>query len=335
MSGDTIMTAVGRDAIAKMIMDNASYFKFGEGGFVLSGEAIEIIEDSASGTDNIYNYTVTGGDFEIVDVDTLTKTFSISGLYSTYFPAGTQIAVEGSTANDGKYTVASASEGGGQTDIIVNETIPDATIDGNLYVDHLPIARGYTTDATHHPCVVEEISPGPIVVQSMSDTTGTGNLTGTGGSGTVNYKSGLLHIVFNSNVGIGNQVRIRFKYHDVRKIAAVGEAYEDLESALSPDAPDGEPELFTYRKYFGGGTPPDTDSVFTSRGAGYGTVRGVLKLREWEGIDDGRAATWGGIPFYFEAGVFDADDVLIAYMTFDKTRHTGGNIVRHKIDFVV
>lgn len=46
---------------------------------------------------------------------------------------GDTISVVGSTGNDGFYTVAAVSFGAGKTTVQVDETIPDATSDGDLF----------------------------------------------------------------------------------------------------------------------------------------------------------------------------------------------------------
>jgi hypothetical protein len=401
MSGGVVFTSVGRDEMVKILQARIKYFKLGEGGFVLSGETIEVIEASEPAGKKIYDHVITGGDFDIVGVaqvetgqhtgpdnsadlvdsgaawtvnefagdkvnnltdgsdgvgvsNTATTVvavlsggtdddwdisdqyqidinkFTIAGLYASYFPVGARVKVEGSTGNDGLYTVEAVVEAGGDTIIKVEEAIPSAVIDGSLYVNHLPIALGKTTGGTHYPLVVEELTPGLVVVQSISDTTAEGVLAGDG-VGTINYKNGSLHIVFNSDVGVGNSVRVRFKYHDARKDASGGSGYTYLESSGSPVAADGERELFTFTKEFGA----DAETIITFRGVGFGTIRCTLKLQLWEGIDDGRGATYGGVPFYFEGGVFDDNDVLLAYFTFDKERKTGSVIIEHTVDFVI
>lgn len=57
--------------------------------------------------------------------------FSVATDLTAYFPTGTRFTVSGSTGNDGTYTVVSASFTV-NTDIIVEEAIPDATVDGSI-----------------------------------------------------------------------------------------------------------------------------------------------------------------------------------------------------------
>jgi hypothetical protein len=328
VAGGSVVTTLGRDKISQLIGDNIAYFKIGEGGFNLSGLATEIIDAASPGWINIYDYTITGGDFVITDVNVGTKKFEVAGKKAGYFPDGTQIRVEGSTGNDGVYTVAGTTEFV-DTLIEVEEVIPSGVVDGIIYADHLPIALGPVSDATHYPLRVEELTPGDVLVQHVEDTTGIGDLTGSGASeGTVNYKSGALHVEFENDVAVGNKVVVKFKYHDTRKAAVSGEGYDKLMADDSPIAPDGDPELYSYKKLVEPG-----DIVF--RGVGWGTVRCTMTLAAGEAIDDGRGASYGGIPYYFEMGIFDSDDVLLAYMTFDKERKTGAVTITHTIDVVV
>lgn len=62
-----------------------------------------------------------------------TKTFVIVGDLTARILIGDTISIVGSTANDGFYTVADVSVSLGKTNIVVDETVPDATADGNLY----------------------------------------------------------------------------------------------------------------------------------------------------------------------------------------------------------
>lgn len=331
MSGSGIKTTVGLDYLADLLQGDISYFKLGEGGFILSPEITETIDDSASGTEDTYSHTISGGDFAIIDIDLVTNEVEISGEYAEFFPDGVLVTIENSTGNDGNYTVAvgGASEVGGNTLIELDEALSSATADGTIYVQRLPVAKGATDDSTHFPLVVEEIAAGPTVVQSITDTTGEGTLSGDG-SGSINYKTGALSVVFDTAVAGGNIVQVRFKYHDQKKDASVGVDYTDLESANSSVATDGYPELFTFSKSFGA----DVDTTVTVRGTGYATVRCSMKLQSVEGIDDGRAGTYGGTPFFFEGGVFGSDDTLIGYFTFDKQRKVAPLELEHTFDFI-
>jgi hypothetical protein len=331
MSGSGVKTTVGLDAIANMLQAQISYFKIGEGGFILSPEVTEVIDASASGAEDNYTHTISGGDFAIIDINLVTNEVEISGEYADFFPGDVLVRIENSSGNDGAYTVDSggATESGGNTFIKFNETIPVDTADGLIYVTRLPVAIGPSDDSTHYPLVVEEITGISTVVQSVTDTTGEGGLTGDG-TGTINYKTGALDVTFDDPVGAGNVVRVRFKYHDRRKDASVGVAYTDIEAIGSPLASDGNPELFTFTKSFGA----DVDTEVIVRGTGYATVRCKMKLQAVEGIDDGRGSSYGGTPYYFEGGIFDSNDVLIAYFTFDKQRKVAPLEIVHTFDFI-
>ena len=176
----------------------------------------------------------------------------------------------------------------------MEEDLASAVPDGVIYVDHLPVAFGPADDLYHYPLVVEERTPGDVLVQSLSDTTGIGNLTGDG-TGTINYKDGDLHVEFTNDVQTGNSVKVKFKNRNAKKDVSGGSGYSTLEAddpTISPDAPDGNPELFSYRKDF-------TSGDIVERGVGYGTIRCTMRLDTGEAMDDGRGATYGGIPFYF------------------------------------
>lgn len=87
--------------------------------------------------------------FAINAVDTGTKTFTHNSADITdSFPAGQQFRVTGSTGNDGWYTVVSSSFST-NTDIIVEETIPDTTADGNMEVDEYYVIDTATAAPTN------------------------------------------------------------------------------------------------------------------------------------------------------------------------------------------
>lgn len=320
MSGELIFTILGRDAIAEHLLDHITKFRFGEGGFVKSGLVTETIDAATTGTVKSYSFTVTGGDFDIIGVAIATDTISVTGDQTEFFEVGAVVKIIGSTANDGTYTVASATFGATDTDIVLNEDITDATTDGKIYVDKLPICKGPSIDQFHHPVAVIEYN-GVTPVQKFEDTTGTGTLTqtlgGTLGTGELNYKNGVSTFEFENYPGSGHTVVIEFKYANEPKAPTAGET--ELYSQ-------GDSSLYTYERDF-------ISSELTLRGAGYATLRCVMALTASQGIDDGDA--YGGTPFYFEGGLFDEDDVLLVYFTFDKERKTGGTTMSHTVDMKV
>jgi hypothetical protein len=406
MAGAVIFPSEGRDEFVRMLQEKLLYFRFGEGGFQLSPETeVDFLTGSATDT---FSYVISSGQHSIVSISQISDTFWIDGDHTATFAAGDIIVVEGSTGNDGLYNLDNVVYSAPNTFLYVVEEIPSGVIDGELSLDGLPIAKGPGDDDKHYPLVIEALNfSGTVVEQTLTDTTGAGVLTGDG-SGTVNYKTGQVNIVWDTPVLSSRLIRTRFKYHAAKKDVSGGAGYLDLESAYhynvifeqstgdyfriagdvvgefagvpkieisgstyndgiytvssvslssgntfvyvtesiettvaSPAttkmrhlSADGKPELFFYDKEFGGGVPPDTQAIITFRGEGYGTIRCELRLRESEGTDDGHGA-YGGSPFYYEAGVFTEDDVMVAYMTFDKTKHTGANIIEHTCDFVV
>jgi len=319
MSGSIILTTVGRDEIAKYLVGEVSgkihKFRLGEGGFLKSTLVEDVIEASATGLEYHYTYTVTGGDFDITDVTIGTDTFKVAGDKTEFFVTGAQARVIGSTGNDGNYTVASSSFAAGETSIVVDEDVTDATVDGKIFIDRLPILKGPSIDSYHHPMKVVEYN-GVTPVQTIEDTTGTGDLTGDG-TATINYKYGTLDINFAVNVTAGNSVVVEYKYANTPIAPDASKTMLDSQSATG---------LFTFEKEF---IPAD----FTFRGVGLGTERVKCFLTSSEGIDDGDS--YGGTPYFFEGGVFDEDDVMLCYFTFDKERKRGSTTITHNVDFIV
>jgi len=320
MAGQNIFTTVGRDAVAWHLRLGMAKFKLGEGGFVKSNLVTEVITASATGNSKLYNYVITGGDFEITGVNQGSKTFTIAGDQTSFFVVGARIRVEDSTGNDGLYTVVSAAFGT-STDIVVTESIPSATVDGDLMVDRLPICKGPVEDALHHITAVVEYN-GVVPVQKLEDTTGTGGLTqtlgGTLGVGEVNYKNGTLLAGFENNVGAGNSLVVEYKYANIPK--APNASKTELES-------EGDSSLYTFEKDL-------VETDFSVRGPGFATLRVNLHLTQPEGIDDGFAG-YGGTPFYFEGGIYDSDDVLLLYFTFDKEKKLGSTEITHTVDLLI
>jgi len=82
--------------------------------------------------------------YAVTAVDTGSKTFTISGDHATTINANadsSQIRINGSTGNDALYTLVSATKNGANTDIVVSETVSDATADGNVFVGITPVLK--------------------------------------------------------------------------------------------------------------------------------------------------------------------------------------------------
>jgi hypothetical protein len=328
MSGNSIFTSVGRDALVQHVVEHVVKFRLGEGGFVKSGLITELIDSGAVGGEDNYTYTITGGDFSIIAVNQGTKVFTVTGDQRQYLAVDSQVIVMESTGNNGRYTVVSTALNGSDTDITVYEAIPDSTADGQLYVSKLPILkRGMSPlpaeNEHHHPMAVVEyhtsVDPGNIV-QKFEDLNGNGTLTqtiGGSGTGTVNYKTGALDVTFENPVASGNIVTAEYKYANVPK--------QPLESKSILES-QGDAALFTFEKDLSSGD-------FSFKGTGWATVRATAFLSESEGIDDGDS--YGGTPYYFEGGLFDENDVLLCYFTFDKQRKLGSATITHQIDYII
>ena len=71
----------------------------------------------------------------IVGVNAGTDTISIFGDYTSKLGAGVRCVVTDSTGNDGVYTVSSAAYDSTNTNITMNEDVPDGTVDGYLMFD--------------------------------------------------------------------------------------------------------------------------------------------------------------------------------------------------------
>ena len=72
-------------------------------------------------------------EFAITGVNQGAKTFTIAGDQTSKIAANDKIRVDGSTNNDGIYNVVSSTLNGGNTDIVVTETIQDGTVDGEIW----------------------------------------------------------------------------------------------------------------------------------------------------------------------------------------------------------
>lgn len=97
----------------------------------------------STGDDPANNITAVAICFEtdetdaITAVSTVSKRFTIAGSSASKYATNSVIAVQGSTANDAEYTVASVSEAGGNTLIVVNETVASAVADGVISKQYL------------------------------------------------------------------------------------------------------------------------------------------------------------------------------------------------------
>lgn len=72
-------------------------------------------------------------------VDGAGGSVQVSGDHTGEFAAGTDFTIVGSSSNDGSYTVASVSESGGTTTIVIeaDQTLADTTADGDVHVGEI------------------------------------------------------------------------------------------------------------------------------------------------------------------------------------------------------
>ena len=89
---------------------------------------------------NEFNFSAydSGSEDTITAVNTGTPSFTVAGDVTAKLGHGFQIRVEGSTGNNGPYTVETATFGGGSTVIVTEEAIPDATVDGHIHIQSMP-----------------------------------------------------------------------------------------------------------------------------------------------------------------------------------------------------
>ncbi len=80
--------------------------------------------------------------YAVTAVDQVAKKFTIGGNHASVIAA--PLRINGSTGNDGLYTLVSATDVGGNTEIVVSEAIDDATADGNVFADSTPVLRYHT-----------------------------------------------------------------------------------------------------------------------------------------------------------------------------------------------
>jgi len=86
--------------------------------------------------------------YAITAVSTGDKKFTIAGNHASEVPA--TLRVMSSTGNDRLYTKVSATDVDATTEIVVSETVADATVDGNVFLDVTPVLAYYkhTRDST-------------------------------------------------------------------------------------------------------------------------------------------------------------------------------------------
>lgn len=127
MTGATAATCVIRATKSTTGKILASQTAFNQGDYV-AGEDLSAGKVTWLLSIGMISYAITA-------VNTGTKTFSIAGDYTFQFADDDTLKITGSTGNNGTYTINGAptyNSGTGYTEIIVDETVADATVDGNI-----------------------------------------------------------------------------------------------------------------------------------------------------------------------------------------------------------
>lgn len=72
-----------------------------------------------------------------------TKTITVTAIKATFDAAmvNSKIRINGSTGNDEIYTIASTTQSAGDLLVVVAETLPDATVDGDVFVGYNPVIK--------------------------------------------------------------------------------------------------------------------------------------------------------------------------------------------------
>lgn len=90
--------------------------------------------------------------FDITGVNQGTKTFAIAESVANLFLDNDTFTISGSTGNDGTYTIN--GDATGTTSIIVDEAIPDATVDGSISIVRSP--EDFSRDL--HDAIIDQLN---------------------------------------------------------------------------------------------------------------------------------------------------------------------------------
>jgi|GEM_PF-6366224 len=157
--------------------------------------------------------TSTFSGYAITAVNTGSKQFTIAGNHTSEFPTGAYLKVYGSTLNDNMYTVSSSSYSGGNTIIVVNETIQDSTVDGTLRSYNMGVILDFSSSAQAGIELINH-SLGQFdgfQLKGSGDTNGKvgiflayGATLPTGNNILIHHFQGGINIYFNCNVNAGS-----------------------------------------------------------------------------------------------------------------------------------
>jgi len=201
-------------------------------------------------------------------------------------------------------------EGGWDPESVTNEVIavaPGGTANFTGTLSNIPTIPGSIT--------IDE----SVTAQTLTDD-GNGSFTGDG-TGTINYNTGEYDITFTTVIGVGDTVYGDYQYRKTPK--EPDPSRTDLEA-------DNDSTLAIFQKSFG----VDSSTKLEFVGDGLGTCRCYCFMALSEGNDNGRASPHGPIPYWSEIGIFDGNDVLMAYGTFDLEEKTGAGTILKKVDLI-
>lgn len=97
------------------------------------------LHDSVCNNDTLA-FNIGIGTYAITAINQVAKTFTVADHIDYELLAGMIITIDGSTGNDGDYTVVSATWDTNHTDIVVSQAILDATADGNLLNESIALS---------------------------------------------------------------------------------------------------------------------------------------------------------------------------------------------------
>lgn len=177
-------------------------------------------------------YSWTQPDWTIGDVDQDEDYFRITGQHASKFLVGWEFLVDGSTGNDGVYTVEKVSQDASYTYIYVEEEIPHATADGNLLRMYFQLCKEYYTGEDYaftEP--KQDIIPGEITVDvdDRSWATEGVDYTLTDTEGVIMFDSALVPVV-------DAVIEVVFDFY--YRVRFVSDEFEDVNHVLEYYNPD-------------------------------------------------------------------------------------------------
>lgn len=135
------------------IVANQNTYTIGPGGDLETDRPLELAGAGLLLNASPINYTITAASPTL-------STFTIAGNHASEFPPGMSFEVTGSTANDGSYTVASATYGVA-TVITVLDPVASAVAGGLIRVataaQAVEIARGILTDDAYQAITIKDL----------------------------------------------------------------------------------------------------------------------------------------------------------------------------------